>query len=435
MRRLSSRRTPVIVSSQESAEENDSLVEESPKHAKIANERPWDLDFGRPSSPCSTPKPRASRTSAPVLPSTSFDAVYSDQVIPWESLVIHKKKLAELERWFSHFSERQAKRTGGVLLLSGPSGSGKTCAARSLCRQYGIEAVDGYDFDDAGPRRGQGACIARKSSAFPSLRLVGDDEAPLPPSSRPAETMSGPRVIIFDNLPNVESHDVLKDLLLAGCGIPLQMVLIATDPCGHRSLCDDPILRRIRGMAMATHISFNPMAPSLIKKLLQGYNGKAQEGDLYQGGDARAALLQAGLASLTKDRTSTGSSCDASFDIFHLAGKILYPRQGKQGIDPGALTEGNRALIHTLLAHNYPKFLTSVDALALIADSFSWLEAVNWTVRKDHLWESCFSSLPETIISALTQRDPHRSFTFQPIEAPRYGASSVQLSVIEEEPE
>lgn len=418
-RKARRKRNPAILDSSEPEAEHSTLQDAPVKKTRLSATMPWDLEFTEPS-----PEKAPTKIVTNSLPTSMLDRIYSHQVIPLERLVIHKKKLAELEQWFAHFQDRHVRRDGSILLLSGLSGSGKTTSVRSFCSRYGIETVDGYEFNATNRKHGQENCTLRKT-AFPALKLVSEDDPCLPRDS----PSSGLRLVLFDDLPNVECNSLLEEIVFGDETTQLQMALIVTDPCGHHSLLDHPILRKIRNMKRATRIDFNPIAPSLIKMLLKDCDVDSAN-DLGKDGDARAALLRTVFSKIPMAHDSgpyASAYCDSSFDVFHTAGKILYPRNGKETIDPSALTESNRCMIHALLAHNYPKFFASTRSMFSIADAFSWLESVDWSVRRDHLWEGNYSSTPEVLISFLSQRAPHPALKFQPIESPRYGEARPSL--------
>lgn len=207
-----------------------------------------------------------------------------------------------------------------------------------------------------------------------------------------------PAVVLWDHLPSAEAGALVEHaLLVAGEGplLPLQVILIVTDPCGSRAWTDDVLLRRLRRHPQTTLVAFNPIAPSFVHRLRRGGRVAAPSGSTT--GDLRASLLDDYLEGRLG---ATAHGRDASFSIFHTVGKILHPRdaKGKERPDAALLTEADRPSLHGFLHANYPKLIADPDALAAISQEFSHLDAVPWRVRLDPLWEASYSALPEMTI-------------------------------------
>lgn len=53
-------------------------------------------------------------------------------------LAVHPKKLSEVEDWFRAITERKAKITAPILLVTGPSGSGKSATIKIIAKDFGF---------------------------------------------------------------------------------------------------------------------------------------------------------------------------------------------------------------------------------------------------------------------------------------------------------
>lgn len=373
-----------------------------------------------------------------------IDAVYSADITPWQKLTIHKKKLEEVEDWLLKFKER-SELGRNVLIVSGPTGSGKTTVVKSLMAKHSIECIDGYDFvaksqhpskeeGFEGDEEGAGQIEDRKrlinaafQSSFPSLKLVefchneGDGLGQVGGGHDARSRLnSRHKLILLDDVPSLDASFCLKELyqmmmmtMDAGKQQSPNLIVIVTDPCCHQSWSDDSLLRKIATLSGVSHIQFNPVAPTLIKKLLKDRGISQSQTLKLDAGDAHAALIDAFFSLEHSGR-------DESFTIFHTVGKILYPRTtGKNPIDPSALTAINRPLIHSFLHENYPKFISDPKMMSLVADSLSWIDSAPWTAIKDQHWNDNYTSLPETLIHWAVNSHPSVvKPTFQSIKAP-----------------
>jgi hypothetical protein len=411
--------------------ESDSEVD----YTKGSSQRPkveWEFDF-EPSAlpeinigkalPCIDSKRRLSGEQT----GSTFDVAYERVAIPFDKLVVHRKKLTELEMWFEQFVHRLNSRQGGILIVSGPTGCGKSTSVRSLAVKFGVQLVDGYEYENNEKKLRQ--------HAFPSLHLVADDGDSGGEGERERERERergrggedgskslrpylGQKAILFDDLPNEDAEHSLCELIKLVDQDPLQIILIVTDPCNYRSLSDSLILRKMVKLPITCSIVFNPIAPSFLKKILKRHN--LLSNDRVDFGDARACIVETILNGLSCDSRRANSSRDISFGLFHSVGKILYPRDGKEQIDPAIITEADRPLYHAFLHANYLKHVDDLSSTLQIIETFSWIDSTDWRVHNDHIWGATYSSLPELVIWSVVNdlnRKSRRGFVA--VEAPR----------------
>lgn len=278
------------------------------------------------------------------------------------------------------------------------------------------------------------------------------------------------RVVLFDNLPNDSIYLALQGSRRGMDNSPWSMlfqdpsvviILVITDPCiaeswmeqrFYDSLCKDPNARVI---------TFNAVASSFLKKL------SLHSSSLSKGGNLHQCFIQAFMdsLSLSVETDKWRQSADDSFGLFHALGKILYPRNQKDPVDVTLLTDSDRPLFHAFLFTNYPSFISRllpplafgalstitvdstntpsgreiianrtttdsdpktfdsnpstklsslgshidpISAIADIAESFSQLDALDWSVRRldEHFPAASF---PEQIIAhTINQLDLQR---------------------------
>lgn len=436
---------------QSSTDDDDGGLNGTLSREGQAADAAWSLDFEELKG-----APRKRPVGTERQPRFDLDRIYNTHqlAIPEDELVVHRKKVAEVEAWFKDFQVRLKTSTPAILMVTGPTGSGKTTCVRHLCQKYSIRIQDGMEEDYhcfiphsespastlastltpippscRSPRRLPKTDRLSNLCLFPSLRLMaaGEEEEEkeeavttnTTTSVMPPTSDARPAVVLWDHLPSVETGTLVEQaLFVTGEGplLPLQVILIVTDPCGSRSWTDDVLLRRIRRHPQTTLVAFNPIAPSFVHRLRRRGGRATPSGSTT--GDLRASLLDDYLEGRLG---ATAHGRDASFSIFHTVGKILHPREakGKERPDVAALTETDRPSLHGFLHANYPKLIADPAALAAISHEFSHLDAVPWRVRLDPLWEASYSALPEMTIqfhANLCTRPDAPAFTS--IEAP-----------------
>lgn len=53
-------------------------------------------------------------------------------------LVIHAKKISEIEDWFNAMKAKKTQSPSSILLVTGPSGSGKTSTVKIIAKEFGF---------------------------------------------------------------------------------------------------------------------------------------------------------------------------------------------------------------------------------------------------------------------------------------------------------
>lgn len=398
----------------------------SSKRRVLGDQCEWSIDPILNATEFQTSAENTKNASFPV----NVGAVYAYQA-ELDDLVIHKKKVAEVEKWFKGFHERTQMGTKDLLLVSGPTGSGKTACLSALCKRYRISAVDGFEF-----------ALSVKSPAPPGtqhkITFIGkpllllpleDDETTLLTNPCPADALDvGHRkqLIIFDDLPNPMIGEAICRLFLDDdpdlkSTRGLQIALLVTDPCCHQTLTSDLVMRKVLGKSNVTHVVFNPLAVSLQKRLAQKWSfTKFMKPQNIPIGDARGFLIDCFFESLISDSDATWNSPrDSSIGLFHALGKILYGKlEGVTHQDVADLTESDRVSFQSFLHENYPDYICTLDECALVADTFSFLDAVDWRVRSDHEWHVSHEALSERLIFRLTSLHPRRGF--KSVRAPKF---------------
>ncbi|XP_074527249.1 cell cycle checkpoint protein RAD17 isoform X2 [Halichoeres trimaculatus] len=346
---------------------------------------------------------RKGESSSDALKSSLLkELAHRDQNEPWvdrytprsqAELAVHKKKIEEVESWLRGFSSQ-----GGVLLLTGPSGCGKTATVRVLCGELGLRVqewtnpthLDHYsssdqdwrmmDFSFSSSQLAQFQDFLLRANKYNCLKMTSDGGA------------SDRKVILVEDFPNQfyrqpgSLHDVLRRFVKTS---RCPLVFIVSDSLSGDSSSRFLFPREIQEELHITSISFNPVAPTTMMKVLSrisaleaGKSGgrrcvsdPAELETLCSGssGDIRSAINSLQFSSLTdssleqrlwrmkKDRagTSVGKATsrtnqkkkskrgkeqeeeqaiggkDASLFLFRALGKILHCKRGSdEGSEP-----------------------------------------------------------------------------------------------------
>ncbi|XP_070791901.1 cell cycle checkpoint protein RAD17 [Pituophis catenifer annectens] len=213
------------------------------------------------------------------------------QIEPWvdkykpktqSDLVIHKKKIEEVERWLKdHIFQNQPRQGGSILVLTGPPGCGKSATVEILAKDLGIQIQEWinpvsldfkkHDFQVAFnhesdfkilPYQSQAAIFQEfllRANKYIKLQMVG-------------ETMeTDKRLILVEDMPNhfyhdpSSLHDILRSFLRTSrCPLVFIISDIFSTGSSQRSLFPKAIQEEL----YITTISFNPVAPTLLMKAL-----------------------------------------------------------------------------------------------------------------------------------------------------------------------
>ncbi|XP_026527607.1 LOW QUALITY PROTEIN: cell cycle checkpoint protein RAD17 [Notechis scutatus] len=198
-------------------------------------------------------------------------------------LVIHKKKIEEVERWLKdHIFQNQPRQGGSILVLTGPPGCGKSATVEILAKDLGIQiqewinpvSLDFKKYEDLQvafnhesdfqilPYQSQATVFQEfllRANKYTKLQMVGES----------METDK--RLILVEDMPNHFYHDPssLHDILrsfLRSSRCPLVFIIsdVFSTGSNQRSLFPKAIQEEL---CIAT-ISFNPVAPTLMMKAL-----------------------------------------------------------------------------------------------------------------------------------------------------------------------
>ncbi|XP_054716567.1 cell cycle checkpoint protein RAD17-like [Uloborus diversus] len=278
-----------------------------------------------------------------------------------EELAVHKKKIGEVELWLhSCFQQQERNRVTPILLLTGPPGAGKTSTVKVLSKKLRAELLvwsnnwqedpksnfefinsdfNSYNFRDGGSKQNQ-------ASAFSSFLLR---------SSKYSLFLDNKRILLFEEFPNAflrdasSFHNIIKKYALCG---RCPAVFIISDSVKGESAESNLFPKEFQLSLNITNISFNPIAPTVMVKVLTQVNtkvtsacrklDKAQIEALAADsmGDIRNAInslqfmcmsqtTKSKLTSQTKHKKCDQSEAqdlkrDSSLFLFHALGKILY---------------------------------------------------------------------------------------------------------------
>uniref|UniRef100_A0A2D4NFN4 AAA+ ATPase domain-containing protein n=1 Tax=Micrurus spixii TaxID=129469 RepID=A0A2D4NFN4_9SAUR len=287
------------------------------------------------------------------------------QIEPWvdkykpktqSDLVIHKKKIEEVERWLKdHIFQNQPRQGGSILVLTGPPGCGKSATVEILAKDLGIQIQEWInpvsldfkkyeDFQVAFNHESDFQILPYQSQAtiFQEFLLRANKYIKLQMVGESMETDK--RLILVEDMPNHFYHDPssLHDILrsfLRSSRCPLVFIIsdVFSTGSNQRSLVPKAIQEEL---CIAT-ISFNPVAPTLMMKALNriitgeistrrdkiDVPDKALLELICSGcsGDIRSAINTLQFSSLKENQEIPAiGSKDASIFLFHALGKILY---------------------------------------------------------------------------------------------------------------
>ncbi|XP_034547348.1 cell cycle checkpoint protein RAD17 isoform X2 [Notolabrus celidotus] len=355
-------------------------------------------------SKCDTKRSRKRKgeSSSDALKSSLLkEAIHRDQDEPWvdrhtprsqAELAVHKKKIEEVENWLRGHSSQ-----GGVLLLTGPSGCGKTATVQVLCGELGLRVqewtnptqLEHYSSSQQDWRMMDSSFSSQltqfqdfllRANKYSCLKMTNDGGA------------SDRKLILVEDFPNQvyrqpgSLHDILRRFVKTS---RCPLVFIVSDSLSGDSSSRLLFPREIQEELQISSISFNPVAPTTMMKVLTRISaleaGKGGERrcvsdpavleTLCSGssGDVRSAINSLQFSSLTdssleralwgmkKDRagSSAGKAAsrtkqrkkskqgkeqeeeqaiggkDASLFLFRALGKILHCKRGSdEGSEP-----------------------------------------------------------------------------------------------------
>lgn len=289
-----------------------------------------------------------------------------------DDLAVHKKKVCEVEEWLIDSLKKSDSNEGSsILLLSGPPGVGKTATVHALSKDLNIELKEWTNSThknwNANDFMGtvSGFAYESQASVFRNFLLRASKYPPL-------FSFGAGRIVLVEEFPNTflkgESavfHEILRKFHRVG---RCPLVFIVSDCTTGESVEQSLFPKDLQNDLSVRHISFNPVAPTLLLKVLNKINMECKDTSHKKlskteletiasecMGDIRNAvnMLQflsapkgvektecAGKApSLTKRKLRSSESVnvntgfdgkrDASLFLFHALGKILYCKRDK----------------------------------------------------------------------------------------------------------
>ncbi|BFZ16755.1 hypothetical protein BsWGS_19794 [Bradybaena similaris] len=323
-------------------------------------------------------------------------------------LAIHKKKVEVVAEWLAQNSENITKHKVPILLLTGPPGAGKTACINVLCSELGIsiqewsstseQAAD--QWSDGGFQVGERSSVdvytsQSQTSLFHNFLLRANKYRALDLTTSQhrqssiegsCQTTRRKCAIVVEDFPNIffrdaqKFHEILRNYRYSG---HCPLVFIMSDSNSSSGSIQKLFPKDLQCQLHITNISVNPVAPTILIKLLQAVVSKeARQSKLpapsaavveaiaaSSSGDVRAAINTLQFAcrtdtsdlkalypliatskrknrgSLSKSRSDSSSGAgkensqsgsiqrllgakDTSVFLFHAVGKILYFKRG-----------------------------------------------------------------------------------------------------------
>ncbi|XP_067087990.1 cell cycle checkpoint protein RAD17 [Osmerus mordax] len=275
----------------------------------------------------------------------SRDVAPRNQEEPWvdthspgsqAELVVHKKKIEEVENWITAHVDPKTFKGGAILLLSGPSGCGKSTTVRVLARELGVSLQEWTNppslaqhhpdaqkltFDPHS--RFSGFQGSSQTGLFQEFLLRADKYSRLQMNGEAGPTDR--KLILVEDFPNqfyrqpACLHEVLKRFARTG---RTALVFIVSDSLSgdgsSRLLFPKDLLEELS----ICSISFNPVAPTSMMKVMTrivtleaaksgGRVSVPDRADLEllcsgSSGDVRSAINSLQFSSLTDQPQETG---------------------------------------------------------------------------------------------------------------------------------
>uniref|UniRef100_A0A8B9GPB1 RAD17 checkpoint clamp loader component n=1 Tax=Astyanax mexicanus TaxID=7994 RepID=A0A8B9GPB1_ASTMX len=410
-------------------------------------------------------------------------------------LAVHKKKVEEVESWLRvQLDLRSENKGGAVLLLTGPSGCGKTATVHVLAKDLGFQiqewsnpnTASEYRTDDSfrqsfdpasrfnsfhgSSQTGAFQEFLLRANKYNRLQMTGDTQS------------QNRKAILVEDFPNQFYrqpgclHDILRRFVKTG---KCPLVFIVSDSLSGDTSSRLLFPKDIQQELGIHHISFNPVAPTSMMKVLSriasieasknagriSVPDKTVLDQLCSGssGDIRSAINSLQFSSFTggykfslsvypvsratkstdklEDSPAIGGK-DASLFLFRALGKILYCKRSEVPKIPAHLAEHQRDRLlvdpeiviershmsgdffNLYLHQNYLDFFSNVEDVARASEYLSDADffTAEWSSRSTMLQYGSSVATRGLIHSnsSRAQATSQSSVGFKPLHKPHW---------------
>ncbi|KAI9287508.1 Rad17 cell cycle checkpoint protein-domain-containing protein [Umbelopsis sp. AD052] len=293
-----------------------------------------------------------------------------------KDLAVTPAKVRAVKDWITESLRTNTQNGNKLLIISGPSGCGKSTTVRTLARAM---AFDIHEWMPFGPTT-KWSDLADKQGERKKVILI-DDIPDLSNESSRQRFHSFIRGICKKSDTHVSVILMLTTIEESRGDEPAQGYKRHTYDFSERGVIPADILRS----AFCTKIQYTPITPKKLTKILSSiYKCEALDRSIdfeaiaaVSNGDIRSAINNLQFYAIPKQHNdNTGHveastmSREASLDLFHAIGKVLYAKRTSKGI----LESNPEDILASLcvpeqtfilwLHQNYPPFMEDMDSCA-----------------------------------------------------------------------